>query len=641
MKKILLIAFTIFSINSVFAQTQRTIFVEEFTQASCPPCETTTPLLNATLAANHGKYVQIRYQTSWPGVDPMNADNPQEVQDRVDYYGVNGVPNLLVDGVDTNTPGTVTQAQIDNAYAIESPVSMTLTHELSADLSTITATVTITNEGADAYNVATNRLRVAVIEEDISWDTPPGSTSLVVFEAVMKTFLTGTAGMEIPEIAPGETWTNTWTEAVLPARIYDFNKLGVIAFIQNDADRSIAQSTHSESIQLTGYPDLNVGNAATVDGGLCDYAFVGSADVMNNGDSEAASYSVDMYVNGQLNQTKTSAEALAAGSSTTVTFDEIDLPAGTSVFGYIVNVDGGDLSTANNFSNAITIGKAGGVVESIDKDYENDPLDPFNAVAGTIVDVPFAVLNFTVISQAILGGNTPLGGYGESANSISVNFYGWNPASVDAEGYMIIADQYEVPADGIKLSYDYAFTSWGGSNDRLLVEVSSDCGENFDILYNKAGVELRTAPELNSNSARFLPNADQWATVELDLSDYAEETILIRYRVVSAWGDMLYIDNILLSPITDINELEANEALEVYPNPASGYANVELTTVNASAVQLKVIDMLGRTVKSENLGTVVGTINHSLDISSLSNGSYLVLVNVDGRDVVKRLSVAH
>ena len=76
MKKTLLFAALLSASFMGFSQSQRTVFIEEFTQASCPPCETTTPALNAVIETNAEKIVQIRYQTSWPGVDPMNADNP-------------------------------------------------------------------------------------------------------------------------------------------------------------------------------------------------------------------------------------------------------------------------------------------------------------------------------------------------------------------------------------------------------------------------------------------------------------------------------------------------------------------------------------------------------------------------------------
>ena len=73
---------------AAFAQSQRLVVFEQFTQASCPPCATANPPLNVMLNANSTKVVSIKYQTSWPGVDPMNAQNPTEVADRVTYYGV-------------------------------------------------------------------------------------------------------------------------------------------------------------------------------------------------------------------------------------------------------------------------------------------------------------------------------------------------------------------------------------------------------------------------------------------------------------------------------------------------------------------------------------------------------------------------
>ena len=639
MKKILLLAITIFSINSVFAQSQRLVFVEEFTQASCPPCETTTPALNALMGANLEKVVQLRYQTSWPGVDPMNADNPGEVRDRVDYYGVTGVPNLFYDGTQTNIPSN--QTAVNNAYSQESPVAMTLTHTLADDLSTMNVTVTVTNEGTETYNVGTNRLRVALMEEEITWSSPPGSTSITVFDAVMKTFITGTDGMEIPEIAAGETWTQTWEDIAITPRIYTFRELGVVAFIQNDSNRRIAQSALSEPLEIGDYPNASVANATSVPDDLCDYSFVGSALITNSGDLDLTGYSVDMYVNGVLEQTKSSEEMLAVGSAAVVTFDELTLPTGNSVFGYILALDEGDISTANNRTNALNIGKvSGNIVESLNLGYENEPVNPFVAVAGAIINVPFTDLNFAVVSGAVFGSNLSLGGFGESENSLSVNLWSWNPGpSLAAEGYMVIADQYTVPESGVKLSFDYAYRPYLGSNDRLVVEVSSDCGVSFTELFNQAGTNLQTTPQLNG--ARFLPNSNQWRAVEADLSDFVGETILLRFRVVSAWGDMMYLDNIALEVITDVNELSDNESLNVYPNPASTSVNVELTTTNATNVQLKVIDMLGRTVQNQNLGTVSGTLNHALDVSSLANGSYLILMNVDGRDVVKRMSVAH
>src|ERR1035437_9390866 len=81
-----------------FAQTQRMVLAEEFTQASCPPCAAQNPAFNTLLQANSTKVVAIKYQTNWPGVDPMNAQTQTDVGPRVTYYNCTGVPYAPMDG---------------------------------------------------------------------------------------------------------------------------------------------------------------------------------------------------------------------------------------------------------------------------------------------------------------------------------------------------------------------------------------------------------------------------------------------------------------------------------------------------------------------------------------------------------------
>lgn len=97
MKKNLLWAALIGFAGSAVAQ-QRLVLLEHFTQASCAPCAVQNPALKVILDANPDKIVAIKYQTSWPGVDPMNAANPTDVAARVQYYTVTGVPNSVMDG---------------------------------------------------------------------------------------------------------------------------------------------------------------------------------------------------------------------------------------------------------------------------------------------------------------------------------------------------------------------------------------------------------------------------------------------------------------------------------------------------------------------------------------------------------------
>ena len=77
--------------TNLSAQSQRLVLTEEFTQASCGPCASQNPSFNALLHANEDKIMSIKYQTSFPGVDPMNVDNSGEVQNRVNLYYLDGL----------------------------------------------------------------------------------------------------------------------------------------------------------------------------------------------------------------------------------------------------------------------------------------------------------------------------------------------------------------------------------------------------------------------------------------------------------------------------------------------------------------------------------------------------------------------
>src|SRR5689334_4310145 len=132
MKKVLLLVSLLITTMTLFAS-QRIVMIEEFTNASCPPCAAQNPAFNTLLTANPTKIVELKYQTNWPGVDPMNAQTQNlGVGTRVTYYSVTGVPNAFYDGVAftgasyVGAPANATQTTIDNEYAVASNFDMNL-----------------------------------------------------------------------------------------------------------------------------------------------------------------------------------------------------------------------------------------------------------------------------------------------------------------------------------------------------------------------------------------------------------------------------------------------------------------------------------------------------------------------------------
>ena len=160
MKQIYILVFLgVLASSIAYSQAPRRVLVEEFTQASCPPCAVYNPGFHKIIftPGNESKVTLLCYQTSWPGTDPMNSQNPTDVQSRVTYYGVNAVPDCLADGGVTQAGAPIfhgniadfTQGIINTRSVVTSPVEITVNHELATKLDSVTMTVSVKNVSAN------------------------------------------------------------------------------------------------------------------------------------------------------------------------------------------------------------------------------------------------------------------------------------------------------------------------------------------------------------------------------------------------------------------------------------------------------------------------------------------------------------
>ncbi len=117
----------------------------------------------------------------------------------------------------------------------------------------------------------------------------------------------------------------------------------------------------------------------------------------------------------------------------------------------------------------------------------------------------------------------------------------------------------------------------------------------------------------------------------------------LRFRCdASANNDMVYLDNIrisgcsngnLMAPSIETPFRETEGAattparisdINVFPNPANEYLNVEYVTTDFAAVQVYVIDVTGKIVGQQLLNETTGEQRTQLDISQLSSGFYFI-----------------
>jgi hypothetical protein len=240
MKKIffMLILFALTSIIYVDAQVRRIVLLEEATNASCTPCAQNNPNLQAFISENFGGVISLRYHAWWPGTDPMYSLNPGDNSARINYYGITGVPNYLIDGTDYGVPSSPEgmASQMTDRLALKSPVKIIV----SANITSTNVDAVIKLIGITPVTQTNLKLRSSVIERWIHYATPPGSNGEKDFQDVMRKLLPDANGFTVSSINPGDTLTYNVNTPVNSA--WNWQDLAVVAWLQSDNTKEIIQS---------------------------------------------------------------------------------------------------------------------------------------------------------------------------------------------------------------------------------------------------------------------------------------------------------------------------------------------------------------------------------------------------------------
>ncbi|OQA01716.1 MAG: hypothetical protein BWY70_00282 [Bacteroidetes bacterium ADurb.Bin408] len=224
-------------LKSVYSQAKKMVFFEHFTNASCNPCAQANPVFdNNILKKNKGRVLHLAYHTNWPGTDPMNAHNPSEVQTRVTYYGVSGVPHVKMQGNKYGgSPTGVTNSMIDNEAMLPSPVRIKV-KDMPND--GVTRNVEVVVYTVDTVPVSNYKLRTAVVEKEKTYATAPGSNGEKYFPNIFRKFLNNATGedLTVPAIGDSAVFNFSYT---LNTTVWDTTQIYVIAFVQNDANKNV------------------------------------------------------------------------------------------------------------------------------------------------------------------------------------------------------------------------------------------------------------------------------------------------------------------------------------------------------------------------------------------------------------------
>ncbi len=625
----LLLAAAILS-SIAFSQSQRLCLAEGFSNASCGPCAAQNPAYNTLLNNNTTKVIGIKYQTNWPGTDPMNAQTQSDVGPRVSYYGVTGVPWGALDGTAhtgssySGALANLNQTKIDNRYAVSSPFSLSVSHTPSSDYDSVSITIVITaSQNFSTSNSNTLTLHTALIEKEIKFDIPPGTNGETVFHGVMRKMLPNANGTTL-----ATSWTNGQTQTItfnvpIPNYIYDLNQLAVAAFIQENGSKEVHQAGYSAPQQLA--VDGGISALSNVPLLTCSTSFTPSYTIKNYGTNTLFNATIKYQVNNGPIDSVSWTGNLAPNATQVVTLPTITSSPGSHTLKVWTSNPNNqiDYNTGNDQKSAkFNIIGSG----------TNPPiLETFQAsgfpYTNWIVDNPDNGATWTRVTNA--------GSQGSTA-SARMYFYNSPPNQID-DLYMPMLDFSNASAP-MNLKFDVAYASYQGEADELQIRVSTDCGQNWTTVFNKSGATLATAPNTTSS---FVPNASQWRAESVSLNQFiGQSMVLIQFRGVSKYGNNLFVDNINVLNTTSINENENSIGVNIYPNPFNNIATIAFSNNETQTVTITAFDAFGKQIFQMNKGELAkGEYTEQFDGSNLPAGIYFVNITAGNSSVTKKVSI--
>ncbi|MDO5509920.1 MAG: choice-of-anchor J domain-containing protein [Weeksellaceae bacterium] len=234
------------SLDSTFAvatgSTERLALIEHFTSSTCDPCfNYNTNVFNPSFMNSYGdRFALIRYQMNWPiAGDPYYT---AEGGVRRNYYGVNAVPELYVDSR-AHSLGTANSllTTINNANNIPGYVAIDATHTINGNEITVNTQLTPFIDGE--YTV-----HVVVFENETTGNVR--SNGETRFEHVMMKMMPNAQGTTVT-FADGQPYSFSLTQDLSSTNIEEMDDLGVVVFVQHNAQRTILNSGYSEETLST------------------------------------------------------------------------------------------------------------------------------------------------------------------------------------------------------------------------------------------------------------------------------------------------------------------------------------------------------------------------------------------------------
>lgn len=105
----------------------------------------------------------------------------------------------------------------------------------------------------------------------------------------------------------------------------------------------------------------------------------------------------------------------------------------------------------------------------------------------------------------------------------------------------------------------------------------------------------------------------------------------------SSVADIVYDQMTITTGLNNTKKLDAS--IVAYPNPTSDVTNLNITMNKASKAEIKLVNMLGQTVRTMSVDLTAGANKVSMNVADLSAGLYSVVLTSNGQSATEKIMV--
>ena len=232
-----------------------------------------------------------------------------------------------------------------------------------------------------------------------------------------------------------------------------------------------------------------------------------------------------------------------------------------------------------------------------------------------------------------------------------------NASQTSTPGHL---DIFETPVydfhttTGISMSYYYAYAKKTATQaDTFKLQISVDCGGTWKNVIGYPSCATMASNSAGTTSSPLNPTPSQWKQQIISSSlmgatspnPNLKQSVKFRFYfksdAVIGSSNNLFIDQINLSGVVGLNDIENSIGLNIYPNPTNSSSTIDFNIYNNENVRIKITDLTGRIIEETDKIDLNGNqaqyiINKN---GQLAKGVYFINLEINKITITKKLII--